>query len=134
MSKSKTTAKDILDEAFSFTTPRTATSWETNMIRWPVGATTNSGASERNFLNQAKDHEERSKAPPIKPYPLDFINDSIVDIYTDLQKLKRTLKSAIKYPDLTSAEKQLIKKEIKNVSSMVEKLKEMYYNIDKITL
>lgn len=125
---------DVLKELYSFTTPRTSSSWETNMIRWPIGATTNSGVSEKNFLNRAKEEEEKAKAPSIKPYPLDFVNDSIVKVYEELIKLKKSLVSSVKYPDLTSQEKIIIKKEIKKINLIVDKIKEMYYNIEKITL
>jgi hypothetical protein len=132
--KKNKSIEEILNELYSFTTPRTSSSWETNMIRWPVGATTNSGVSEKNFLNRAKEEEQNAKAKPIKPYPLEFVNDYIVKSYTNLIDLKKMLISSVKYPDLSSQEKTILKKEIKKINFMVEKLKEMYYNIEKITL
>ena len=52
--------KETLNELFSFTKPNLASSWETNMIRWPHGATTNSGTFEKNFFNRAKEEEENA--------------------------------------------------------------------------
>jgi len=134
MNSNKKMTNNALKEAFQGTTPRTASSWESNMIRWPVGATSNSGASESNFLNRAKEDEENAKAPKIKPYPLDFIGDNIVDVYTSLINLKNSLKSSIKYPDLSTNDKNIIKREIKKINIMIEHLQKMFYTIDKITL
>lgn len=111
-----------------------ASSWESDMIRWPHGATTNSGQFEQNFLNRAKEEDEKSKANTIKPYPLDFISDNIVDQYEALNKLKILLKQSLKYPNLGNEDKVILKKEIKNVKRMIDILQEMYYNIEKITL
>jgi hypothetical protein len=126
--------KKIVKELYSFTTPRTASSWETNMVRWPIGASSNSGSSERNFINRAKEDEEKAKAPKIKPYPLDFINDSIVKNYEELIKTKRLLLETLKYPSISSAEKTVLKKEIKVINVIIDRVKKMYYNIDKISL
>ncbi len=126
--------KKIVKEAFSFTTPTRAVSWETNMIRWPIGATTNSGASEDNFLNMAKMDEEAAKAPKIKPYPLDVVTDLIVTNYTNLTRLKKTLIEALKYPNLSNTDKIILKKEIKKLKKVIAFTKQMYYNIEKIVL
>lgn len=134
MDNNKKPIDQLLKELFSFTTPRTASSWETDMIRWPIGATSNSGSSESNFMANAKVEEEKARAARIKPYPLDFINDTIVDNYTNLCKLKKALKESIRYPNLSTDDIRILKKEIKTTALMIEKLKEMFYNIDKITL
>jgi hypothetical protein len=118
----------------SWANPRNASSWESNMIRWPHGATTNSGTYERNFFNRAKEEEEAAKAPAIKPYPLDFINDNITSIYEDLKKLKRSLQQSIKYPGIAKEDRKKLQKEIKKVNEMVDNLEGMYYNIEKISL
>lgn len=127
----------VLNEFFatnSFANPRNASSWESNMIRWPHGATTNSGTYERNFYNRAKEEEELAKAPAVKPYPLDFINDNITGIYDQLMKLKRSLQQAIKYPDIGTEDVKRLQSEIKKVTLMIDNLQEMFYNIEKISL
>ncbi len=135
--KDKNPFEKVLNEFFtgnSYTQPRTASSWETNMIRWPHGATTNSGTYEKNFFNRAKEEEEAAKAPAVKPYPLDFINDNICSIYEDLKKLKRSLQQSIKYPDIGTDDVRRLQGEIKNVKKMIDMLEEMFYNIEKISL
>ena len=118
----------------SYTSDRNASSWESNMIRWPHGATTNSGTHEKNFLNRAKDDEEKAVAPTIKPYPLDFINDSISNLYEEMIRLKATMKESLKYPDLGREDIKILQKEMKNIQTMIDNLQDMFYNIDKISL
>lgn len=123
-----------LNELFSFTKPNLASSWETNMIRWPHGATTNSGTFENNFFNRAKEDEENSKAPERFPYPLDFVVDDMVKTYENLHRLKSNLISTLKYPNLKQSEKNVLKKQIKMLNLMIEKIKEMSTQIEKIRL
>lgn len=127
----------IVNEFFatnSFANPRNASSWETNMIRWPHGATTNSGTYEKNFYNRAKEEEENAKGKPIKPWPLDFIGDNIIKTYENLITLKNTLKASLRYPDMSNSQKQIIKNEIQKINEVIDIIKEMFYNIEKITL
>ena len=131
---SKNPIEQVLKDSFSYTTARNASSWDSNMVRWPIGASSNSGACEDNFLNAAKMEEEKGKATKIKPYPLDFINDLIVTNYTNLASLKKTLVESLKYPDMSNADIAILKKEIKNVSIMIAYMQKMYYNVDKIAL
>ena len=130
----KNPIEQVLKDSFSYTTARNASSWDSNMVRWPIGASSNSGSCENNFLNAAKMDEEKGRAGKIKPYPLDFINDLIVTNYTNLCSLKKTLIESLKYPDLSNADIVILKKEIKNVSIMIAYMQKMYYNVDKITL
>lgn len=132
--KKKKPIEQVLKELFSFTQARTASSWESDMIRWPIGASSNSGSSEQNFLNNAKVENEKARAPKVKPYPLDFINDTIVDNYTNLCKLKHIMLEALKYPDLGQDDIVILKKQIKTIKAMIDNLKDVFYNVEKITL
>jgi len=127
----------VLNEFFatnSFSNPKNASSWESNMIRWPHGATTNSGTFENNFMNMARMEDEASKAPPIKPFPLDFINDDLVKIYTDLVSLRTKLKQTLKFPNIGGQDKKTLQKEIENTTKMIDFIQEMFYNIENISL
>ena len=126
--------EQILKELLSFSQSRSPASWESNMIRWPLGASSNSGSSESNFLNNAKVEDEKAKAPKIKPYPLNFINDNITDIFLKLCELKKTLIQAIKYPGLSKSDTLILKKEVKNIVQVIDLFKKMYYNIEKVSL
>lgn len=125
---------EFMASSNSFTSDRNASSWESDMIRWPHGATTNSGTAEKNFLNRAKQEEEASKAPVLKPYPLEFINDIITNLYEEMTKLKSTIKEAMKYPELGREDIKVLQTELKNIKKMIDNLQDMFYNIEKITL
>ena len=124
----------LLNELFSYTKPNLASSWETNMIRWPHGATTNSGSFENNFFRKAKEDEENSKAPSRFPYPLDFVIENMVVTYENLYKLKSSLLAALKYPNLKNSERDILKSEIKVIRLMMKRLKKMSLQIEKIKL
>lgn len=82
-----------------------------------------------------KDIEEyQTKAPKIKPYPLDRIDDLLLNLYDLLLKIKRIILNSKNYINLNKYEKIILKKSLKNIKKMIKMIENIKKDIDLIKL
>lgn len=81
-----------------------------------------------------QDVDNDTKAPSIKPYPIDRIDNQLFDIYEDLMAAKDTIILSIKTSILNEPEKNILKKNLKKVKEMIQTIKDMSKDLEQITL
>lgn len=130
----KKTIRNI-KEAFSYTTQVGGTTWDPTKDRAPFRVMTGLGHIEDVLRDGGiKREEEEAKAPKILPFPLDRIIDQLAKNYETLIALRITLLTSIRSALLSKQDKTLLKHNLKRIDYMINMIKKMSSDVERVHL
>jgi hypothetical protein len=121
-------------EAFSYTTNVAGMSQDPTMGRSPFNVITGTGFLDNTITGIPTRDEKDAQAPKILPFPLDRIVDQLAKSYEELLKTKQTLLVTINISLLNSAEKEVLRKDVKEINKALEIIKKISKDMDTLTL
>jgi len=123
-----------LKEAWSNTTAVQGTTWDPTVGRSPFNVMTGAGFLEDLITGKKSEEEMQHKAPKQLPFPLDRSIEQMAVVYQDIVKLKITMTSAMKDGLLSTAERHILRQKVKELQEMMDNLKVMSYEIERMHL
>jgi hypothetical protein len=123
-----------LKEAFSYTTKVRGQQWDPTQGRSPYNVITGMGYLEDILKGMPRREEEKAKAPKVLPFPLDRITDQLVVVYTELMKCRATLLMSVRTALLNDEEKDVLRKDIKQIDLCLKTIKNMSGNVEQMYL
>ncbi len=121
-------------ESFGDITPGTTQYFNPDRKDVTAQNSNRSGVTYDMLKNRIKEEEKNAQAPKVLPFPLDRSTTQLANIYLEMYSLKTTFINTIKNGLLTNSERNLLRKQIKELEKMIKTIRIMSYNVEQITI